>query len=84
MLYHGNENMRRQLFPNILKVSKILDKQVHNVIITSYEVLIRDRAILKKISWYYLIIDEGQRIKNYKSLLARYIFIFWLRPCLIL
>ncbi|KAK6617248.1 hypothetical protein RUM44_005579 [Polyplax serrata] len=71
MLYHGNENMRRQLFPNILKVSKILDKQVHNVIITSYEVLIRDRAILKKISWYYLIIDEGQRIKNYKSLLAR-------------
>ncbi|CAN0386441.1 unnamed protein product, partial [Scytosiphon promiscuus] len=34
------------------------------IVVTSYEVSIIDRAALQGYSWQYLIIDEGQRIKN--------------------
>jgi SWI/SNF-related matrix-associated actin-dependent regulator of chromatin subfamily A member 5 len=37
------------------------------VLITSYEMVLRERSTLKKFSWRYLIIDEAHRIKNEKS-----------------
>ncbi|CAH9091501.1 unnamed protein product [Cuscuta europaea] len=42
-----------------------------NVIITHYDLIMRDKAFLKKIHWYYLIIDEGHRLKNHECALAR-------------
>ncbi|CAA3001319.1 probable ATP-dependent DNA helicase CHR12 [Olea europaea subsp. europaea] len=42
-----------------------------NVLITHYDLIIRDKAFLKKIHWYYLIVDEGHRLKNYDCVLAR-------------
>jgi len=41
-----------------------------NVLITSYECVIKEKATLKKYSWKYLIIDEAHRIKNEKSKLS--------------
>ena len=34
------------------------------VMITSYEVVIRDMSKLRKIGWKFMIIDEGHRLKN--------------------
>ncbi|KAJ7980087.1 Chromatin structure-remodeling complex protein SYD [Quillaja saponaria] len=42
-----------------------------NVLITHYDLIMRDKAFLKKINWYYLIVDEGHRLKNHECALAR-------------
>ncbi|XP_075516257.1 putative ATP-dependent DNA helicase CHR12 [Primulina tabacum] len=42
-----------------------------NVLITHYDLIIRDKAFLKKIHWYYLIVDEGHRLKNFDCVLSR-------------
>ena len=38
-----------------------------NVCITTYEMMLRERAVFKKFIWRYLVIDEAHRIKNEKS-----------------
>lgn len=35
--------------------------------VTSYEMVIIERAVFKKFNWRYLVIDEAHRIKNEKS-----------------
>lgn len=35
--------------------------------VTSYEMLIIEKAVFKKFNWRYLVIDEAHRIKNEKS-----------------
>lgn len=42
-----------------------------NVLITHYDLIIKDKAFLKKIHWHYLIVDEGHRLKNHECALAR-------------
>ena len=41
-----------------------------HVLLTTYEFIIKDRAVLSKTKWVYMIIDEGHRMKNTKSKLA--------------
>jgi ATP-dependent helicase STH1/SNF2 len=41
------------------------------VLLTTYEFIIKDRAVLSKVKWIYMIIDEGHRMKNTKSKLAQ-------------
>ena len=38
-----------------------------NVVVTSYEMILRERATFKKFNWRYMVIDEAHRIKNEKS-----------------
>lgn len=35
--------------------------------VTSYEMVLREKAVFKKFAWRYIIIDEAHRIKNEKS-----------------
>jgi SWI/SNF-related matrix-associated actin-dependent regulator of chromatin subfamily A member 5 len=42
-----------------------------DVLVTSYEGLLRERGKLSKIEWRYLIIDEAHRIKNENSSLSK-------------
>ena len=42
-----------------------------DVLITTYEMAIIEKAVLKKFSWRYLIIDEAHRIKNENSILSK-------------
>lgn len=38
-----------------------------DVCVTSYEMLVIEKAVFKKFNWRYLVIDEAHRIKNEKS-----------------
>jgi ATP-dependent helicase STH1/SNF2 len=40
------------------------------VLLTTYEYIIKDRPILSKIKWIHMIIDEGHRMKNASSKLS--------------
>jgi SWI/SNF-related matrix-associated actin-dependent regulator of chromatin subfamily A member 5 len=42
-----------------------------DVIVTSYEGVIKEQSSLKKIRWKYLVVDEAHRLKNENSLLSR-------------
>ncbi|XP_031801066.1 probable global transcription activator SNF2L1 isoform X2 [Sarcophilus harrisii] len=43
------------------------------VCVTSYEMVIKERALFKRFNWHYLVIDEAHRIKNEKSKLSEII-----------
>lgn len=38
-----------------------------NIIVTSYEMVLREKSTFKKFTWRYMVIDEAHRIKNEKS-----------------
>jgi ATP-dependent DNA helicase len=41
------------------------------VVLTTYEMVIRDRNYLSAYSWGYIVVDEGHRLKNFDSRLMR-------------
>ncbi len=41
-----------------------------DVVVTSYEMLIREKSVFKKFNWKYMVIDEAHRIKNEESKLS--------------
>lgn len=42
-----------------------------DVVVTSYEMVIKEKGHFKKFHWRYIIIDEAHRIKNENSLLSK-------------
>lgn len=42
-----------------------------NVCLTTYEYVIKDRLVLNKIPWQYIVVDEGHRMKNSQSKFAQ-------------
>ena len=40
------------------------------VLLTTYEYIIKDRPVLSKVKWSHMIVDEGHRMKNTQSKLA--------------
>lgn len=55
-----------------------------DVLITSYEMVLREKAHLKKFAWEYIIVDEAHRIKNEESSLAQIIRLFHSRNRLLI
>lgn len=37
------------------------------VVLTTFEMIIKDRNVLNKYAWSFVIIDEGHRLKNMES-----------------
>ena len=42
-----------------------------NILVTTYEFIMRDRSKLCRIDWKYIVIDEAQRLKERQSKLSR-------------
>lgn len=47
------------------------------VLLTTYEFIIKDRPILSKIKWLHMIVDEGHRMKNQNSKLSSTITMYY-------
>ncbi|KAG6371548.1 SNF2-family ATP dependent chromatin remodeling factor snf21 [Boletus reticuloceps] len=62
--YKGNPMQRRNLQAE-LRMGQF------QVLLTTYEYIIKDRPILCKVKWVHMIIDEGHRMKNTQSKLAQ-------------
>jgi len=57
--------------PNSRKVQQEKIRQgKFQVLLTTYEYIIKDRPILSKIKWFHMIVDEGHRMKNANSKLS--------------
>ena len=65
ILYDGRLDERKAMKEELSGEGKF------NVLLTHYDLIMRDKAFLKKIQWKYLIVDEGHRLKNHESALAR-------------
>ncbi|CAI8604754.1 unnamed protein product [Vicia faba] len=65
ILYDGRMDERKAIKEEFSGEGKF------NVMITHYDLIMRDKAFLKKIKWNYLIVDEGHRLKNHESVLAK-------------
>ncbi|XP_069045174.1 lymphoid-specific helicase isoform X2 [Lepisosteus oculatus] len=74
LLYHGEQKARRELIKKIHRHHGSL--QMHPVVITSYEIAMRDRRFLQHCYWKYLIVDEGHRIKNMNCRLVQELKMF--------
>ncbi|POW18921.1 hypothetical protein PSHT_05280, partial [Puccinia striiformis] len=73
----GSKDERGDLCQQILA-------QDFDVVLTTYELCIREKASLKKIPWEYIIIDEAHRIKNVDSMLSQIVRLFQSRSRLLI
>ncbi|EAW12541.1 putative RSC complex subunit (Sth1) [Aspergillus clavatus NRRL 1] len=63
VVYKGPPNARKQQQQQIRWGN-------FQVLLTTYEYIIKDRPILSKIKWTHMIVDEGHRMKNTQSKLS--------------
>lgn len=68
ILYHGSKPQREEIRRQKLKNP---GSPEFPVVVTSYEISMRDRKFLDKFGWTFLVIDEGHRIKNLDCQLIR-------------
>src|SRR6201992_232068 len=63
IVYKGPPNARKQQ-------QQAIRWGQFQVLLTTYEFIIKDRPVLSKIKWLHMIVDEGHRMKNAKSKLS--------------
>ena len=68
----GTKEERQRFVETGLAVDEKTGKRIckFDVLVTSYEGILKEKGRLGKIGWRYLIIDEAHRIKNEKSSLS--------------
>ncbi|KAF9937976.1 hypothetical protein BGZ67_000680 [Mortierella alpina] len=66
-LYHGTPDEREHKRNHKFKKQDF----TFPIVVTSYEIVIRDRKFLSRYNWKYIIVDEGHRLKNMDCKLIR-------------
>lgn len=64
--YHGTKEERAQIRAKQFKRASQMP-----VVVSSYDIIMRDATYLQKQQWKYIIVDEGHRLKNMNSRLIR-------------
>ncbi|EJU05536.1 hypothetical protein DACRYDRAFT_74776 [Dacryopinax primogenitus] len=70
IVYKGSPPVRKQIQHQIRHGG-------FQVLLTTYEYIIKDRLALSKLRWLYMIIDEGHRMKNTQSRLSTTLTTFY-------
>ena len=70
LVFQGPKEERQEL------IKEKLLPQDFDVCVTSYEMVLREKAHFKKFAWEYIIIDEAHRIKNEESMLSQIVRLF--------
>jgi ATP-dependent DNA helicase len=70
-LYHGVEEKRHAVMKRFVEAMPKNKRTELPVMITSYEMPLRDRKFLSAVKWGSIIVDEGHRLKNYQSMLSQ-------------
>jgi hypothetical protein len=65
VVYKGTPPVRKQMYKEEVEGGQF------NVLLTTYEYIMKDKAQLKKFQWQYIIVDEGHRMKNAQSKFAQ-------------
>ncbi|CAF0901694.1 unnamed protein product [Adineta ricciae] len=73
IIFKGNPQTRKIL-------GQTLRSGKFNVLLTTYEYIIKDKALLAKIKWRYMIIDEGHRMKNHHCKLTQVLNTYYIAP----
>ncbi|XP_048481858.1 ATP-dependent helicase brm isoform X1 [Plutella xylostella] len=71
--YKGSPQSRR-IVQNQMRAAKF------NVLLTTYEYVIKDKGVLAKVHWKYMIIDEGHRMKNHHCKLTQVLNTHYIAP----
>lgn len=78
VILQGNKEDRAHFIRSTLLTAKF------DVLITSFEMVIREKSQLKKFRWQYIVVDEAHRIKNEDSSLSQIIRLFYSRNRLLI
>nr|DAA34916.1 TPA_inf: brahma-related protein 1-like protein [Schmidtea mediterranea] len=73
VLYKGSPTTRKS-------IQSQLKNGNFNVLLTTYEYIIKDKCSLSKLKWKYMIIDEGHRMKNHHCKLTQILNTYYLAP----
>ncbi|OWZ23393.1 Chromatin structure-remodeling complex subunit snf21 [Phytophthora megakarya] len=64
VVYKGPPQVRKELHKQEMASCQF------NVLLTTYEYIMKDKHVLRKYDWQYIIVDEGHRMKNAQSKFA--------------
>uniref|UniRef100_A0A6Q2Y4P1 Chromodomain helicase DNA binding protein 1-like n=1 Tax=Esox lucius TaxID=8010 RepID=A0A6Q2Y4P1_ESOLU len=69
LCYSGDKDKRAEL-------QRDMDTTHYHVLLTTYEICLRDASFLKRRTWKVLVVDEAHRLKNHNSLLHKVLLEF--------
>ncbi|WFC98297.1 hypothetical protein MYAM1_001022 [Malassezia yamatoensis] len=67
---HGSKEERQSV------IQEYLLPREFDIVVTTYEMCLREKSALKRLSWEYIVIDEAHRIKNADSMLSQIVRAF--------
>lgn len=65
VIYKGAPEQRKKIFKDDI------ESKMFNVLLTTYEYTMKDKNLLRRLTWQYIIVDEGHRMKNAQSKFAQ-------------
>ncbi|XP_036139332.1 lymphoid-specific helicase isoform X2 [Monomorium pharaonis] len=71
ILFYGTPKEKEIIRKRIQRTYLVENNRVQPVVLTTYEIPLREVKFLQMQNWRYIVIDEGQRIKNYNCKLVK-------------
>lgn len=69
--FHGPKNDRASLMHDVLKIYQFGQNKCRPVVLTTVHMLALELQMFKKITWKYVIVDEGHSLKNHEARVSR-------------